>query len=965
MPSDFVSRLAKSIRATAKLNYHSHRKRNDSGYESTEDTDSDFEQIIANYQQTQVYHVYPVSSVKRPTSIALRSTTIDNLMSESHIPSPRSSKTSRQHVHRSASLLTQKSHLQSSINNNRMPTPSTRNCSTILDSNFGTLTDLPTTPRLNNQDGNTYSSTRFRNENTSKFVIGTLWNTFALVNNLFLQRSGSRRNATYNESTVHTDQLAHLEELHSSTVHDQPNEIPTNHLESVVNEILLEPNTNKTDHLRSIVSNMFISMRNHYCSCYGNHHIPSCAYYDHSLPYVRYFHNETTQFEETFRNVKQSNKFEHQNVAIQSQMKKPPRFFTHIIPTTNVATQSSPILTLTQLHNHRNNPFDDKNNISIQMNSKEVDNIDVSTQTLENNFDDKPIENYDHINNCQSKLNKYNDNLYVNVSTQFSPIVIKDSPTYFNYPLINNTKVNYIHASSQISPIKFEDISTQYCLEDIKIKHEKILNLNRIRDNHISNQRNYLINELKQALPSSTLNEETINDKESEKKSLPAHTVRSLVSMFETSSSLMKPNLVLQRKTSTKLTVGHLKEISPVDSMCLNIAVEETNRSDTQHDMIQQCVNEIAPDIIDNDILTATTTTIVYDNNRQKSRRFSLYKNGGGHGKNLLFQSNTFVPENDDPGIFVIKQKKDSSLSLSLCVFSMNSLAKPQTSSIFNDDPLMSLNREKESRCIPIVGQRIGDDNQPHLETKRRHSSLILDTKVPSSPSSLSLLDDEQNKHRQFLSHSELLSVQQLNSRSSSTKQTTTTSNVLYLNDDMNDKYIETITTNSFDTNFSIFPRHHNLDLTTHYTCLITILLYLHDIYDEYSNQILYSEIEQIEIQILNQILPSSAMVNSSVFKTINPDGSKRYRTGFVVDINSSNTINNETPKIHSKQIQWKRVKLMIRRFRKKYQHYKQLIKNDEKNLSNRLNIENHLKYFDPLSQYRMKKYAKHYAEKL
>jgi hypothetical protein len=55
----------------------------------------------------------------------------------------------------------------------------------------------------------------------------------------------------------------------------------------------------------------------------------------------------------------------------------------------------------------------------------------------------------------------------------------------------------------------------------------------------------------------------------------------------------------------------------------------------------------------------------------------------------------------------------------------------------------------------------------------------------------------------------------------------------------------------------------------------------------------------------------------------------------------------------------------MTRRFRKKYQRYKQLMKNDKKKTSNQSNIENYLKYFDSTSKRRMRKYAKHYAEKL
>jgi len=104
-------------------------------------------------------------------------------------------------------------------------------------------------------------------------------------------------------------------------------------------------------------------------------------------------------------------------------------------------------------------------------------------------------------------------------------------------------------------------------------------------------------------------------------------------------------------------------------------------------------------------------------------------------------------------------------------------------------------------------------------------------------------------------------------------------------------------------------------------------------------------------------------MIHSNAFQTINTDGTKRYRTGLILDINSTDLISRR--KILSQQIEWKRVKMIIRRFRKKYRYYKQLIKNDQKIESNQLNIENYFIYFDSTSKRRIKKYAKHYAQKL
>ena len=211
--------------------------------------------------------------------------------------------------------------------------------------------------------------------------------------------------------------------------------------------------------------------------------------------------------------------------------------------------------------------------------------------------------------------------------------------------------------------------------------------------------------------------------------------------------------------------------------------------------------------------------------------------------------------------------------------------------------------------------------------------------------SSSSLSEEEHINHQQFLTNSQLFSAQELYVRPWLVRRATAP-DIHCLDNDINDTHIDTL-----ETLFNVFPNNQNLDIYTRYTCLITILFYLRDIHDEYSNRIVYDELEQIEKELLN---PPS-IVQSNVFKTINPDGTKRYRTGFIFDINSS--------KIQAKQIEWKSVKIIVRRFRKKYQHYKQLIKNDTK--ITKTNTENYLKYFDSTSKRRIKKYARHYAEKI
>ena len=155
-------------------------------------------------------------------------------------------------------------------------------------------------------------------------------------------------------------------------------------------------------------------------------------------------------------------------------------------------------------------------------------------------------------------------------------------------------------------------------------------------------RRNSLMSELKEAISSLKTKLQTANqeeqteeeDEENEERLLPNNTVRSLVLMFETTSPLRKKSdLIFPENNNSKV-------LTPPDLSSLNITAEKTP------DPIEQYASEVASAIVDNAVLTATTTAIHH--NEQLQRRFSLYKNGGGHGKSLLFQSNTFVPSNDD-----------------------------------------------------------------------------------------------------------------------------------------------------------------------------------------------------------------------------------------------------------------------------------------------------------------------------
>ncbi|CAF4450807.1 unnamed protein product, partial [Rotaria sp. Silwood2] len=982
--------LVKSVRSAAKISRYSYRERNDSGYESNEDTDNYLEEIINNYQQE--FYVYPVLSRTHSTSMERRGTTIDDLISQNNNPASRStsfSQNPQRNFQRSVSMSPLKPHRQSSITNSQTLKPIIRR-STLFDSSLGTLMRLTGTPRLNNDD-DTYVSTTFRNENTSKFVIGTLWNTFALVNNLFLQRPRNRRNAISGDTDIHAEELARLEQLYSLAERNQASELSTNNLESILTEILSQSRPYETNNLKSIIFDILSSTRHHHrCTCYDNHHRSTCIYYDHSLPYIRRFTGNTSQLETICHDIQKLNRPHQQDTGTQSYVEKPLRIFTHIKPTTNVSTQSSPIISLRQLHcnvSTQYSPMRDKN--LTELKSKKIDdkyynddNIDVSTQTLENKKNSlndistqfSPIPIDDNKNNMnlfyqpKSRTNIYDEQMYVNASTQFSPTSIENispSPT-LKSRIINDMKIKHTNASTQFSPIPVEDISTQYYIEEIKDKKPKHpTNLTQLdskvnQDSNIHNKRNSLMNELKHVLSSSTPKEPLVHEEISEKKSPPTHSVRSLVSMFETTSIPNKSNMIFQPKSFTKSTISDQKLISPLEAKSINMGIEEIDSSIVPN-VIEQYANEIASNIVENAVLTATTTTVYHNKppppppppppqQQQQQRRFSFYNNGGGHGKSLLFQANTFVPSNG-----TVNQEETPDFR-----------AESAASSTLLNDPLIStmpLNTENESQHTLIAGRYVDGNDSSRWKTKPRRS-LTVDSKFDLSSSSSVSLNDEQIDRPQYLSHSQLFSARELYIRPWLIRRATLP-NVHCLDNNISDTRVETttpITINSSDTFFNVFPNNHKLDLSTRFTCLITILLYLEDVHDENSNKLLHDELNRIENKFTNDtVIPS--MANSNVFQTINPDGSKRYRTGFILDINPTDSIN--IPKIFSKQIEWKRVKLIIRRFRKKYQRHKQLIKNDQKKNSNQSNIENYLKYFDPTSKRRMKKYAKHYAEKL
>ena len=283
------------------------------------------------------------------------------------------------------------------------------------------------------------------------------------------------------------------------------------------------------------------------------------------------------------------------------------------------------------------------------------------------------------------------------------------------------------------------------------------------------------------------------------------------------------------------------------------------------------------------------------------------------------------------------------------------SLVESRTSSAFLND---RLHVENQPQHTLIVGRHVTG-----RETRRRKCRSLnnLDKTYDLDYSSSS--DDEQPiDHRQFLSNSQLVSAQEIYIRPWLIRRATAP-DIHCLDHHITDTRVETLDQTS-ETYFSIFPKKNNpRDLYTRLTSLITILFYLRDIQDDNDNRILYDEIDRIQKRLISPRTTPLPAIHSNAFRTINPDGSKRYRTGILLDVNSS--ISNGRRKLLAQQIDWKCVKVVVRRFRKKYRYYKRLIKTDSKTSSKHLNIEHYLHFFDSTSKRRVKKYAKHYAEKL
>ena len=705
-------------------------------------------------------------------------------------------------------------------------------------------------PRLNNDD-ETYISTRFRSENTSKFVIGTLWNTFALVNNLFLQRPRKRRNAIAGDTSIQAEQLAHLERLYSLAEQNRDDETPFN---------ARRPTTERVTNLQAILFEILSAIRDHPCSCYDNQHLASCPFYDHSVPYLRSYSDRTSRLE---RIVADLHKGPRRDASTQSSEEKPIRLL-------RPAVQHA----ATQFRSTRD-PIYINVVSSLKPDDLSQTSLDASTQV-------SPVKD------LRIRTN--------HAATQYSPMVIR--------PRV-------------ITVERLHDASTQFN-SDLPVEHSNLL-----------------------------LQDSSTSPMEETPAGGKPHTVRSLVSMFENSptESHLSPE-------------DDLQVLVPDDPRLLHLGNEEA-QSAIIYETIEHYADDVASSILEDAVLTATTTAVHHDDERR--RRFSFYNNAGGHGKSLLFQSNTFVPllsasvdvlqdEKEENADALDDQQQQHFIGRS---FAQWLLVVSRALFLLVLVAYRGSSRSLTPRHTLIVGH--------HIDVGRRKHRASATVENQADSSSLSSFDGEPTDQRHFLSNSQLFSAQSLYIRPWLVRRATAP-DIHCLDPDLSDTRVET----SSSTLFSLFPANggEQLDLFTRWTCLISLVFYLHEVRDEHANGLLYEEIDRTEEELRHRLasISTSTEVHSNVFQTINPDGSKRYRTGLVLDVNQGST-----RKIEAKQIDWKRVKRVVRRFRKKYLRHRQLIRNDTRIDPSPPgeNLDVFLRYFDSTSKRRVKKFARHYAEKV
>ncbi|CAF1037344.1 unnamed protein product, partial [Didymodactylos carnosus] len=939
-------------------------------------------------------------------------------------------------------------------------------------------------------DDKTVLSSSFKNENTSKLLIGTLWNTFALVNNLFLQKARKRRDAL-TLTDLNADQLEYLQRLanlmnyynqdeetdYESNVNDvdqqEEEKNTTYELETIMHALQQTETTN----LETILSDLHHPTRRFSSTNTTPNFLPKQQSVSISTNTLMYAIPERTQENKRTIQIQTDIQDEEQQMTRSSdetefhcmchgRHKKYCIYYDDSTPlyseirrdgysTSDLTTivkdihMSKPIFNSDHLTKIIADIHQDKQRSYASSGTMTMKDVETTT--------DLSIKEYGAANELMTYTNAAvrpksvkdagtipEQLTILNASTQYSPLdndvsqksIISEaqdqSPTLLKYP---NTMVQ-----DSLSEKKRLSAKPKFIPKDVISKSAPI-------EKTFSHQRETVVQELKRALSirntpaKHELPQKSITQTEEENLDFEnTHTVRSLVSMFE--SPEKKSDKRHHRRSAkiknffsnshTTKTTTHRQQTPIIEDFLrqnpinptgialhrqqtpspiiseerANLQLLLTNNSSVDREMlINQYSAELASIILDNAILTISrkeNTDDIQTNNQSintddsRTPRFSSYKNG--NGKCLLFQTHTFVPNvhkssgKDDEEEMSSKHDTDTNTILDTIV--EQSEMKPADyahHTLITEEYVDRTQGSVEEQNQQV--KDIVDNHNPSLtrkyQTRSRHSvddSWRRQYDRSSSSENESVQLDESNS-LQYLSKSQQFSAQRifvkpwlkrrmrLRAYSSVSPDVHSTdvidSKVSPTTDDVHVLVHQLKRTKSL---YHIIEEETFPNLNTHYASLLAIAIYVKSVKKPPSVRddvmlVLHSHLNRIHQTFENNFREIELLPQTHVFQTINNDGSKRYKTSFIVDVNHPS--NTKAFIISANEIEWKTVKVTVRRFRKKFSPPQLDIKPYHTNQTSAklkstelIEFQPHLKHFDNISQHRVQKYAAHYAEK-
>ncbi|CAF0737106.1 unnamed protein product, partial [Didymodactylos carnosus] len=958
---------------------------------------------------------------------------------------------------------------------------------------FSSSLGIESSSRLNQPrvfDDKTVVSSSFRNENTSKFLIGTLWNTFALVNNLFLQKARRRRDAL-TSADLNPDQLEHLQRLAQlanyynqqeetdyendiDNVYQQQDENTTHELETIMHALqhpgtvnlerilsdLRHPirrfsststtsnllpkrqsattstNTDKdavSEHVQGKMRTIQVQTdieeetqhrimkhdQNQFCcSCQGIHK-NTCIYYDDSIPLdseIRILENHASNITSTVSVVHQStlNSDHLSKIIADIHQNKQPSYSNKKTIMKDSATTTDP---------------------SIEGNGG-VNEHSIYTNTLLRRKSVIDLE----------KISK--QSTYLNVSTQYSPSETDISPEFIisKVPDQDRIRIKYSNATTQYSS---SDKGTSPIESTILTK--SVISKTTSTDQNVSDQRETVFQQLKRTIsirntPSEyDLPPKHVTQTQDENFDFESsHTVRSLVSMFELPQTKstdfqqrrnykIKSSLNLNNQSSNvhrqqtpiidefpkenslspPLVVPRRQQTPPSLISDVNVKVNPLIIDNSNFDrqmLINQYATELTSAMLANVILTISrseSTDNIQTNDQStntdnRTPRFSSYTNGNGKG--LLFQTHTFVPnihksivEEDEDVEISTKNDTDTNTLLDTVIeqTEVKSFDHSQHTLIAGRyiDGTRSSDEEQKQQVKENVNNQVFSSTRSY-STRMRNSvddSWRFQYDKSSSSENEPREVNESNtlqylsKSQQFAAH-RMYVKPWLKRRIKSVAQSSVPPEVYSTN--VIDSKISPTTDNGnilvqkqskhTKSFYNIIEEETFADLNTRYASLLTIAVYVKSVQrlqllKDDVMVILHSHLTRLHQMFENNIEKIELPSQTQVLHTVNDNGNKRYRTSFIVDVsNPSSTLHTTGKVILANDVEWKTVKITVRRFRKKFIPFRLDTEFDHTNqissklkLAELIELQPYLKHFDNLSQHRVQKYAAHYAEKI